>query len=174
MSNLKDLTGQKFGMLTVLYRAPNRKRCTYWHCVCECGNEKDIASSNLLQGYTKSCGCNIGQAIANSYVDLVGMVFGRLTVESRAGNQGNARAWNCVCNCGNHCITTTSLLISHRVTSCGCYQRECASKRAIKDLTGQHIGMLTVLYRAQNNQHGKVVWHCVCDCGNEVDVVADS
>lgn len=28
-----------------------------WHCRCECGNEKDIASSDLQNGSAKSCGC---------------------------------------------------------------------------------------------------------------------
>lgn len=57
-----DLTGQVFGKLTVLYRAEDyidesgRSR-TMWHCICECGNEKDIRGTNLTSGLTKSCGC---------------------------------------------------------------------------------------------------------------------
>ena len=58
----KDLTGQKFGKLTVLYRAadyiePNGRLRTMWHCVCECGNEKDIRGNNLTSKSTQSCGC---------------------------------------------------------------------------------------------------------------------
>ena len=174
MSNLKDLTGQKFGMLTVLYRVPNRKGRTYWHCVCECGTEKDVASTSLVSGATKSCGCNTNRAISRTYPDLVGMHFGRLTVESRAENKRTARAWNCVCSCGNHCVVTTYSLFSREIPSCGCYQRELISQHQLKDLTGEHIGMLTVLYRVENNKHNKVVWHCVCDCGTEVNVDADS
>jgi hypothetical protein len=57
-----DLTGQKFGRLTVLYRAEdyidkNGRNKIMWHCRCECGNEKDIRGSNLTFGSTKSCGC---------------------------------------------------------------------------------------------------------------------
>lgn len=42
MPTLKDLTGQTFGLLTVVNRAPNKNNRTMWHCRCECGNECDI------------------------------------------------------------------------------------------------------------------------------------
>ena len=29
----------------------------YWHCVCECGNEIDVAAGALLDGNNRSCGC---------------------------------------------------------------------------------------------------------------------
>lgn len=34
-----DITGQKFGRLTVLYKLhKHHKTGSYWLCVCECGN----------------------------------------------------------------------------------------------------------------------------------------
>ena len=47
MSTCKDLTGQKFNRLTVLYRAQNHIRPSgkpeaRWHCLCECGRELDV------------------------------------------------------------------------------------------------------------------------------------
>ena len=64
MSKLKDLTGKKFGRLTVLERVENcisskEKNITKWKCKCDCDNEKIIivSSSNLTSGNTKSCGC---------------------------------------------------------------------------------------------------------------------
>lgn len=63
MTKFKDLTGQKFGRLTVLklaYKKPknNNKgtRC-YWLCQCECGNTKNVLTEALKSGHTKSCGC---------------------------------------------------------------------------------------------------------------------
>lgn len=39
MAKIKDITGQKFGRLTVLYRLHNcSKKRVHWLCVCECGN----------------------------------------------------------------------------------------------------------------------------------------
>lgn len=57
-----DLTGKVFGKLTALYRAEDYiddsgHNRTMWHCICECGNEKDIRGTNLTSGLTKSCGC---------------------------------------------------------------------------------------------------------------------
>lgn len=60
MPKLKDLTGQKFGKLTVIGRDEYRKgNITYWLCKCDCGNEKvlSIARGSLTQGATQSCGC---------------------------------------------------------------------------------------------------------------------
>lgn len=54
----KDLTGLKFGRLTVLSRAPNdQTRHVRWLCRCECGKEKVINRDALLSGATRSCGC---------------------------------------------------------------------------------------------------------------------
>lgn len=60
--NFKDLTNQKFGRLTVLYRtddyvSPNGRHCVKWHCLCDCGNECDVRSDGLCIGRTQSCGC---------------------------------------------------------------------------------------------------------------------
>lgn len=55
--NLKDLTGQKFGRLLVLSRAPSRGRNTFWLCECDCGTRKEIYGKSLYYGDTKSCGC---------------------------------------------------------------------------------------------------------------------
>lgn len=52
-----DLTGKKFGRLTVIERAHNHGRETYWKCQCDCGNFKEINGAKLKSGHTKSCGC---------------------------------------------------------------------------------------------------------------------
>ena len=58
MSRIKDLTGQKFGLLTVLSRAENTPTGRVkWHCQCECGGTKIVASAELSKGSTRSCGC---------------------------------------------------------------------------------------------------------------------
>lgn len=58
MGTFQDLTGQKFNKLTALSRASNtlggRIR---WNCICDCGNETIVISSNLKSNRTTSCGC---------------------------------------------------------------------------------------------------------------------
>ena len=59
MTALADLTGQAFGLLTVLERAPNtaQSRQAHWLCVCACGKETVVNGSSLRRGRTRSCGC---------------------------------------------------------------------------------------------------------------------
>lgn len=53
-----DLTGQKFGKLTPMYRDKGAtKGHTYWRCKCECGKETIVDAYKLRKGKTKSCGC---------------------------------------------------------------------------------------------------------------------
>lgn len=68
--SVKNLDGQKFGMLTVLERDYSRKsRKAYWLCECDCGNLKSVRSDSL-QTQTKSCGClRDEQAIVNVMVN---------------------------------------------------------------------------------------------------------
>lgn len=54
---LIDLTGEKFGRLTVVSRAPSKNKRTYWSCMCDCGNACTVEGYNLTSGKTKSCGC---------------------------------------------------------------------------------------------------------------------
>lgn len=56
--NFKDISGQKFGRLTALYRLNNHnKNCVYWLCICDCGNLKEVRGTHLRYGQIKSCGC---------------------------------------------------------------------------------------------------------------------
>ncbi len=44
-----------------------------------------------------------------------------------------------------------------------------------KDITNQRFGKLTALYPTdKRTKEGNVVWHCICDCGNETDVGSSS
>lgn len=56
-----DLTGQRFGHLTVVEfvgrrRHPGGGVSSMWKCQCECGNECIVSNSGLRSG-TQSCGC---------------------------------------------------------------------------------------------------------------------
>lgn len=58
-----DLTGKKFGKLTVLnqeqdYIQANGRHRSRQKCVCECGNECIVDGDALRTGNTKSCGCS--------------------------------------------------------------------------------------------------------------------
>lgn len=52
-----DLTGQRFGMLTVLAPAESIGAMTAWRCRCDCGRETVVMTGHLRDGHTTSCGC---------------------------------------------------------------------------------------------------------------------
>ena len=56
-SLFKDLTGRRYGRLTVIKRSSKKGKGTYWLCKCDCGNEKEILSQHLQRGLIRSCGC---------------------------------------------------------------------------------------------------------------------
>lgn len=59
MSRLIDLTGMRFGKLTVIDRSTERShpRTPIWMCQCDCGNRTFVRGANLRSGNTESCGC---------------------------------------------------------------------------------------------------------------------
>lgn len=63
-----DLTGNKYGMLTVMKFSHFSKRgLSIWECLCECGNKAIVTGGNMKNGTTKSCGCyKISKAIKDS------------------------------------------------------------------------------------------------------------
>lgn len=57
MGKLIDLTGQKFGRLTVVSRAGTKDGHAAWRCRCDCDNESVVNGKYLRFGLTQSCGC---------------------------------------------------------------------------------------------------------------------
>jgi hypothetical protein len=61
MRSARDLTGHRFGKLTVMRLAEGRKwGSRLWHCACDCGGERITTGDMLRRGHTKSCGCLVG------------------------------------------------------------------------------------------------------------------
>ena len=67
-----DMVGKRIGRLTVMYQVPapegSKRRDTWWHCKCDCGNEIDRPRNNIGIGKTTSCGCyarEVHRAIAH-------------------------------------------------------------------------------------------------------------
>jgi len=66
----------------------------------------------------------------STLIDLTGKKFGRWLVIERAENypKGQAR-WLCRCECGTERVVLSDNLRKCVSTSCGCYQREAASRK---------------------------------------------
>ena len=63
MPAFQNITGEIFGRLTVIERAPAKQRRTMWKCRCACGNTCTIDAAHLKSGWTRSCGCLLTETI---------------------------------------------------------------------------------------------------------------
>lgn len=132
MQKIRDLTGQRFGRLVAKY--PTDKRlCSsvVWHCECDCGKSCDVATVNLRNGSTKSCGClhreaakkQIGKNRNPKFKDISGQVFGELTalypvLDAKRGKR-MSMVWHCKCSCGKEVDASCQCLVRGYTVSCG-------------------------------------------------------
>ena len=136
MGKLKDLTGMKFGHLTVRYRGENSKNGqTRWWCECDCDNPELILvqSGNLKNGHTTSCGK------CQKFEDLTGQIFWNWLVLKRAEDYISPKGekyvqWLCECQCQKktHKVIRASILKNGGNKSCGCLHENTY------DLTGEY------------------------------------
>lgn len=139
-----DLTGQRFGRLTVIEYDHAEHDGAHWLCKCDCGTEKVIAGYLLRNGATKSCGClksdasraNLEKARearkARPRKDLTGQRFGRLVVLGLTDvpDRKGFIFWRVRCDCGTEKTVMQNNLVSGRTKSCGCLSREMVAARA--------------------------------------------
>lgn len=141
VNTLKDLTGLKFGMLTVVsrgedYVSPKGKRRPRWICQCECGGTTLVQSGTLWAGKVQSCGCLQKKhaselAIQNAHkraLNIAGERFGRLVaIKPVDHNSVDGYIWLCRCDCGSEVTKPLKRLRSGGVSSCGCLKIDTIS-----------------------------------------------
>lgn len=127
-----DLTGKKFGRLTVESINQERTKDGYihWNCSCECGNHVVVSTSNLtnknILKRVQSCGCLKKESASKRFSSkLEGERFGQLTVLYRVGTQtqgnGDKKSyWHCKCDCGTEVDVIGKNLLNGNTQSCGC------------------------------------------------------
>lgn len=122
MGKFEDLSGQKFGRLLVIERAPNKGGRTSWYCKCDCGNEIQVISKSLKDGNTKSCGCLHKEMVSKNFSkNIAGQRFGNLiAIEATEERRHGSVVWKCQCDCGNTHLASAELLLNGHCKSCGC------------------------------------------------------
>ena len=144
----KDLTGLRFGRLSVIGRAkalPSGN--TRYECQCDCGNFSQPSAYDLRNGKTQSCGClrneTTGERSAKS---ITGQRFGRLVALHRTGESRDGQVmWRLRCDCGKEIEHSLSNL-GKRVRSCGCLHHERCYR---------HGGARTALYECWRNMKSR-------------------
>lgn len=104
-------------------------------------------------------------------LNLVGQRFGKLIVmQETTLRKNNSVVWDCRCDCGNYLQLSTKELRSDGVQMC----KNCGISREpkanlIASIVGEKYGFLRVLEKtSQINKSGKILYKCVCDCGEIV------
>ena len=172
-----DITGQVFGMWTVVSESQERRNGKVcWNCKCSCGTERVVAGTDLRNGSSTGCGCVRNQKTAEkNSLDLLGCVFNRLTViEKTNKRKAGMIIWKCKCSCGNEIEVPTSYLTSGDTGSCGCYLKEKIKETHALQLENQRFGKLIALEPTNQRAAKNIIWKCQCDCGNIVYVPAHS
>lgn len=126
----KDLSGQKYGMLTVIKLNKVEKNSAgnfkyLWDCVCDCGNFRTIRVEQLVYSDFVSCGCTHKKRkkyFLPNFIDITGNKYARLTVKKYLG-EGEGM-WLCQCECGNFTKAQRNSLESGKKKSCGCYKKD--------------------------------------------------
>ena len=93
----KDLTGNRFGKLTVIKECGHKNNSIAWLCQCDCGNQIIVSGHSLKCGYTSSCGClcskgeysviqwlqmhNIEFEFQKKFPELIGVNNGKLSYD---------------------------------------------------------------------------------------------
>lgn len=161
-NRIRDLTGMKFGRLTVLKmdeetHVSKGGAVKYkWICQCECGRTISVTTNALQQNKTKSCGCLSAEKMnmtieeydkkvrtklnesTGLFKDLTGQRFGNLIalepIRDRWSSGRSVVKWLCQCDCGNTHIVSRANLVSGHTQSCGCIDSagEAAIGRILK------------------------------------------
>lgn len=170
---LIDLTGQRFGSLTVMERDYSDKKNAKWFCRCDCGKIVSKSGQGLRKGESTCCDRRTCPNKKELFENLRGQVFGRLIVIEPTENRINKSVvWKCQCECGNEKMVSATLLKTGKTKSCGCLKEETdrMPKGNTIDMLDQKFGHLTVIARDGSDKNGQAKWLCECDCENHTRI----
>ncbi|HDZ13411.1 MAG TPA: hypothetical protein ENH60_00755, partial [Pricia sp.] len=118
---IKDLKRKQFGEWTVIRQTErpqgSKHRGAFWLAQCSCGSNPRVMRADYFtnKGSATDCGC----VYIEGRQDIIGQIFGRLTVKRWLGH----RRYLCKCSCDNgHCEVEKQHLVSGMTQSCGCLQ----------------------------------------------------
>lgn len=90
-----DMTGQRFGRLTVVaYAGRTAGRKSLWKCACDCGRESIVLRRLLMLGKTQSCGC-LHSEVSRALAIKMNTRHGHNTKQKRSAEH---RSWRSMIN----------------------------------------------------------------------------
>ena len=144
----KDLTGQKFGRLTVIEMLWKANESTKCKCLCDCGNVVTALASGIKSGKTLSCGCLHSDRTRESNTkDWTGIKsdWGVTILRPYKQNDQGVWIWECECGlCGKHFYELPIKVLNGSQKSCGCAKRSSGEAHIEKYLR-EH----SIIYKSQ-------------------------
>lgn len=99
-------------------------------------------------------------------LSLIGRRYGNLMVNKLTDeyNAHNRRLYKCTCLlCGKERLATKQNLQKGEIKDCGNHHK-------YNDISGNRYSNLIALNISGRDSHGRIIWHCICDCGKYCNV----
>lgn len=131
----KDLTGKRYGKLTVISMDWSRRPAKAF-CQCDCGNYTEVIAAQLNYGRTQSCGCLQAERASlsntkdwNSVISPHGVRF----IKQERLNDAGQWLWRCECGlCGRQFVALPAKIMNGHISSCGC-RRQSSKEQLIRN-----------------------------------------
>lgn len=172
MSKFIDITGQRFGNITILRRVENNKDGrVQFEYQCDCGNIKVGRSKDIREGKITSCGCKKVERMKQNTVDITGNKYNHLTAIEYGYTKNKKPFWLFKCDCGNYVYKNKESVINGNVTSCGCMTPyEIGNSHRIYEKPGTIYNYLQVIKPAFDECYSgpSIYWYKCLLCGREI------
>ena len=167
----KNRAGEKYGRLTVVDYLGIIDGDAVYRFKCDCGNELDLPMTRVKTGNTCSCGCLKRDNTINHWQNyrennnIIGQVFGELTVMDFVCIKDETAIYRFKCSCGNIVDLPIARVKNGTTSSCGHLWNDWNDSTK-SDIIGQRFGKLVVRSYVGIDKYGATLFECDCDCGN--------
>lgn len=125
------MIGKKFGKWNVLEYVAEKKPGKYYECMCECGNVRIIAGTDLRANRTKQCTDCQYRSLYHPDKEI-GKKYGKWTVKRFVDVHRKLHRFECECECGAIGLHCAADLRAGKSKQCAtCRNRENAQKNII-------------------------------------------
>lgn len=160
MGNKKDVTGEKYHMLTITGLAPSKrepsgKLVKRVYTVCECGNTNEGSYKNLKRGMIKSCGC-LNENIKTKV--NIGDTFNHWTLIEEIKPFVEERKFLVRCVCGKEVIRALGGVFRGETKSCGCMRDYSKPRKPSKVRPKNEIPIIPLNIEKINSSNTKTLW----------------
>lgn len=166
----KNYAGQTINGFTFVKTVGKTKKGNYiWEIKCHCGVVFNFASTNIIRGTKKSCGCLHNRTAEKNptFKDYTGQIINHFKILNVVEKRGKDYVWNIECFCGKTFLSKVWSIKSGNKYSCGCAKRP-TQWNAIVDLNGCIFYSLKVIDIAYISMNNEAYWICECKCGKVV------